>query len=133
MQPTLRSVALLAVSALAACGSIPTKTFVFDCVDAAENPRPCMIVINEDYTTAAEKAQFVNVASDNELVLEIPFPRGEVEVTAVPVLVEGDKVTRVPKSRIEGINFSGFVDETRRLRLTDHKKHMFILARRNGS
>ncbi|MFY9344869.1 MAG: hypothetical protein WAT39_20415 [Planctomycetota bacterium] len=132
MNSTLRSLALLALPALAACGGIPTKAFVIDCIDTGGNPRPCLIVVNQDFGAAVEKNQYVNVAADDELAITIPFDSAEVEITAVPVLVEGNQVTRHPKSRTEALTFSGFVDEVRRLRLSDHRRHLFILARRSG-
>jgi hypothetical protein len=106
---------------------------VFDAIDAGEAPRPCMIVVNEDFQAASERSQFVNVGSDDELSLEIPFPTNQVEITVVPLMVEGDRVTRIPKSRKEAVDYSNFLDETRRLSPKDPRRHLFILARRGGS
>jgi len=128
-----RLLSLSLLGAAAACGGIPTKSFEFVAMDAAENPRPCLIVVNDDWVAAAERKQFLNVEENSTLVLEIPFPMAEVEVTAAPVLVENGKVTRVPKSRKEARDYSSFVDEQRRLRMTDPKKQLFILKRVGGS
>ena len=49
-----------------------------------------------------------------------------------PVRVESGKVTRVPKSRKEARDYSNFMDDVRRLRLTDPRVHMFILVRKSG-
>ncbi len=128
-----RAVCLSALCAMTACAGIPTKSFEFDALDAAEQPRPCLIVVNDDWVTAAEKNQFVNVDSDDLLRLEIPFPSAEIEITMAPVMVESGKVTRVPKTRKEARDYSGFMDDTRRLKLTDPKRQLFILARKSGS
>jgi hypothetical protein len=56
-----------------------------------------------------------------------------VEVTIAPVIVENGKVTRVPKSRKEARDYSGFMDETRRLRIGDPTLQLFILPRKSGS
>lgn len=118
---------------LTACGGIPTQKFEFDAIDASENPRPCLVVVNDDWVGAAEKNQFVNVAGDDSLTLELVFQSAEVEVTMAPVLVEGGAVARVPKSRKEARDYTGFMDETRRLMLRDPKRQLFILPRRTGS
>jgi hypothetical protein len=130
--PMRRTLSAAVLLTMAACSGIPTKTFVFDAIDTGEAPRPCMIVVNQDFQTATEKNQFVNVGSDNELPIEIQFPSGEVEITVVPLMVEGDRITRVPKSRKEGVDYSGFLDDTRKLRPSDTRRHLFILARRSG-
>ncbi len=127
----LFSLPVLALTA--ACGSIPTRTFEFAAIDTAENPRPCLIVVNDDWVGAAERNQFVNVADNGALRLEVAFPVAEVEVTAAPVLVESGKITRVPKSRKEAVDYSGFMDDQRKLRATDHPRVLFILRRKGGS
>jgi hypothetical protein len=132
MTPFRRTLSLSLLAATAACGSIPTKTFEFDAIDAGEVPRPCLIVVNDDWATAAEKNHYVNVDGDDALQLEIAFPVSEVEVTIAPVLVESGKVTRVPKSRKEARDYTGFTDDTRRLRLTDPRRQLFILTRRSA-
>jgi hypothetical protein len=124
------SVSLLALAT--ACAGVPSKQFEFRCIDAAETPRPCMIVVNDDWQSAEEKSQFVNVQGNEPLQLAIPFPTAEVEVTVAPVLVESGKVTRVPKSRKEARDYAGFMDETRRLRMTDPRVHLFILVRKTA-
>ncbi|MBL8755964.1 MAG: hypothetical protein JNK15_21895 [Planctomycetes bacterium] len=133
MRPIRRLLCLSTLCAMTACGSIPTKAFEFDAIDTAEQPRPCLVVVNDDWVGAAEKNQFVNVDGDDALRLEIPFTAAEIEVTIAPVLVESGKVTRVPKTRKEARDYSGFMDDTRRLRLLDPMRQLFILARKSGS
>jgi hypothetical protein len=132
MNPTRRFLSLMVLAFAAACSSVPTKTFEFDVIDAGETPRPCLIVVNDDWVTAAEKSYYVNVGGDDTLMLEVPFPTSEVEVTVAPVLVESGKVTRVPKSRKEARDYTGFTDDTRRLRLTDPRRQLFILMRKSA-
>jgi hypothetical protein len=131
--PPRRLLPLSLLALTAACGSIPTKTFEFAALDTAENPRPCLVVVNDDWVAAAERKQFVNVEDSGTLPLEIAFPLAEVEVTVAPVLVESGKVSRVPRSRQEARDYSGFVDEQRRLRPTDPRRQLFILRRKSGS
>jgi len=127
-----RFLSLSVLAFAAACGSVPTKTFEFDAIDAGETARPCLVVVNDDWATAAEKNYYVNVGGDDTLNLEISFPVSEVEVTIAPVLVESGKVTRVPKSRKEAREYTGFTDDTRRLRLTDPRRQLFILVRKSA-
>ncbi|HEX6812492.1 MAG TPA: hypothetical protein VF384_12780 [Planctomycetota bacterium] len=123
-----------ALLACTACGSIPTREFEFDAIDVSENARPCLVVLNDDWTTAAEKERFVNLAGDDSLVINIEFPKGpEFEVTMAPVLVVDGKVPRVPKSRKEARDYSGYVEEVRRVRLTDPRKVLCILPKKSGS
>ena len=62
-------ISLSLLFATAACGSIPTQQFTFDAIDTGENPRPCMLVVNDDWPAAAEKNQYLNVESDDTLTL----------------------------------------------------------------
>jgi hypothetical protein len=133
MSPTRRLLSLPLLAAFAACGSIPTKQFEFRAIDTGDQPRPCMIVVDDDWAGAAEKSQFVNLDGNAPLVLTIPFAQAEVEVTVAPVLVESGKVARVPKSRKEATDYSGFKDDVRRLRVTDPRVHLFILVRKSSS
>ncbi len=132
MTPIRRLLSLTSLVALAACGSVPTREFEFRAIDTADQPRPCMIVVNDDWQTAAEKAQFVNVDGNQPLKMTIPFPTAEVEITVAPVLVDSGKVARIPKSRKEARDYSGFNDDVRRLRLGDTRVHLFVLVRKSG-
>lgn len=131
MNAPLRTSSLLALLCLTACGSIPTREFEFDAIDVNENARPCLVVINDDWARAAERDQYVNLTDDNSLVLTIEFPKApEVEVTMAPILVADGKVQRVPKSRREARDFSGFVEEVRKVQLTDPRRVFFILPKK---
>jgi hypothetical protein len=88
-----------------------------------------MIIVNDDWQTAKDKGQVVNVAGDDVLPLEIEFRTSEVEITVAPLVVEGNTIVRWPTSRKEAMDLSSFKDDTRRLRLTDPPRHMFILMR----
>ncbi len=127
-----RVLSLSVLFAMTACGGIPTKTFEFDAIDTGENPRPCLVVVNDDWVAAAEKNQYVNVERDDALQLVLSFPSSEVEVTVAPVIVENGKVARVPKTRKEARDYSLFVDESRRLLITDPRRQLFILPRTRG-
>jgi hypothetical protein len=126
-----RALSLLSLGLTAACGTIPTKEFEFRAIDVADVPRPALIVVNDDWAVAAENNQFVNVDGNSPLRLEIAFPSAEVEVTVAPVLVESGKVTRVPKSRKEARDYTGLMDDVRRLRVTDPRVHLFVLVRKS--
>lgn len=133
MNSLLRTSSLSALLCLTACGSIPSREFEFDAIDVSENPRPCLVVLNDDWASAADKNQFVNVTDDNSLVLKIEFPKApEVEVTMAPIQVADGKPTRVPKSRKEARDYSGFVDEVRKVQLTDPRRVFFILPKKSG-
>ena len=138
MAPTLsmrfavRAAACSAALALAACGSVPQKQFVFDAIDVEEKARPCLIVVDDDWIGAAERNQVVNVSGDDSLPLTLEFRSSEVEITVAPILVEGGTVQRMPKSRKEAREYSGFMDETRRLMLNDPQKQLFILPRKSA-
>ena len=113
--------------AATACGSIPTKTFYFDAIDIREEARPCLVVINDDWIAAADKNQVVNVAENDVLKLNLEFRASEIEVTIAPLIVDGTVISNMPKSRKEACELSGFMDETRRLKMTDPAKQFFVL------
>lgn len=133
MKPIRLVLSVSMLLAATACGGIPTKAFEFDAIDVDERPRPCLVVVNDDWVAAAEKSQYVNVTDDDSLQLVLPFSSSEVEVIMAPVMVESGKVTRVPKSRKEARDYSGYMDESRRLIMTDTKRQLFILPRKSGS
>jgi hypothetical protein len=133
MSPTRRLLSLSLLAACAACGSIPKKQFEFRAIDTGDQPRPCMIVVDDDWAGAAEKSQFVNLDGSAPLTLTLPFTSAEVEITVAPVLVESGKVARVPKSRKEARDYSGYMDDVRRLRLRDAPVVLFILVRKSTS
>lgn len=125
---TQTCVALPCLLAVTACGGIPKKTFVFDAIDVTENPRPVLIVVNDDWVDAWDKNQVVNVSGNDELSLTIPFPSSTVEITVAPLTVDGNVVANKPMSRKDARDLSGFNDEMRSLRLTDPVKHLFVLT-----
>lgn len=133
MSPTRRLLSLSLLAACAACGSIPTQQFEFRSIDTGDQPRPCLIVVDDDWAGAAERNQFTNLDGNTPLVLTIPFKNAEVEITVAPVLVESGKVARVPKSRKEARDYSGYMDDVRRLHLRDPRVNLFILVRKSGS
>lgn len=113
-------------AAMTACGSVPKKTFVFDAITIEERAHPCLIVIDDEWDTAADKNQVVNAnGGDDQLSVTVEFRNSEVEVTVAP-LAPGSNV--LPRSRSEAIQMSRFVDDLpRRLRIDDPKKHLFVL------
>lgn len=127
MNRHFRILASLPLLAAAACGSVPTRTFEFDVIGVDDQPRPCLIVINGEWTAAIEKNQVVNVAGDDSLQITIPFPSNEVEVTAAPMRAGA---TKPPMSRKEAVESSDCQDEVRKLQLTDPRRVLFILPKR---
>lgn len=93
--------------------------------------RPCLIVVNDDWMGAAERNQFINVDSNDALVLSLDFRLGAATVTAVALQVDNGKVTRIPKSRKDALDFSGFLDDVRQLQPGDPAMQLFILTRRS--
>lgn len=129
----LTHVLLLGVAAsFAACGSVPTRTFQIDAIDVDEKPVPCLVVIGDDWSGAAEHNQLVNVAGDDTLALTVAFARPEVDiiVAAVPVDPATGKPRKFPKSRTESTDATGFLADARRIRLTDPERNLFILRRK---
>ncbi len=128
--PALAQSALLL--ALAACQpeSAASLEFTFDAVDTNEQARPCMIVVDDDWTGAAERHQWVNVTGDDVLTITLPAPKTEWTVTVAPLLVESGQITRVPHSRKDARDYTGFADEVRLVRRTDPRRQLFILPRR---
>src|SRR5688572_1046033 len=118
--------------ALASCGGIPTQQFEFYAIDAEESPRPCLVVINDDWVGAAEKNHYVNVGDTGPLKLTLEFPSSELQVTMAPLKLSGGKPTKVPRSRKDSWE-SGYSDEQRTLFMTDPPRVLFILTRRPGS
>lgn len=132
MSPSLRPISLLLLGSLTACGSIPTRTFEFDVIGVDDQPQPCLIVVNDNWVEASEKKQVVNVAGDDTLSLTIPFPSSEVEITVAP-MKRGGGEPKLPKSRKEACDTSGYMDEVRKLQFTDPRHVLFILPKRRAN
>jgi hypothetical protein len=130
--PLRRLVAMLALGALAACGSVPKRSFEFEVIDTNERPVPALIVIGDGWQEAADNGQYVNVTGDDSKVLEIAFPTKEITVTIAPVVVKDGKVERIPRTGAEAKTFSGYRDESRGLRASDHSRMLFILSKASG-
>ncbi|HEB54402.1 MAG TPA: hypothetical protein ENI87_14210 [bacterium] len=127
---TKTSFVLLATT-LAACGSVPKKTFVFDAIDTAETPHACMVVVDDDWDGAITNEQFLRAGDRDELRLTIEFPVAEVEVTVAPVQLNPDgTIARAPRSRSQARETTDLQAGIRRLRMTDPDKQLFILAPR---
>ncbi len=129
MNSALRILSLSSLLALGACGSIPTRTFEFDAISVDEQPRPCLIVVNDKWAEAFANKQFVNVADDDTLKLPIAFPTSEVTITVAPLKMQNGQPNE-PKSRKEARDSSGFMDEVRALQITDPKRVLFILPKK---
>jgi len=134
-RPDLRAVFLALPVVLVACGSVPTRTFEFSAMDTHQNPVPALVVVGDDWASAVEHNQLVNVKkSDDVLPLKIPFERGEVSVTVVPVKAdENGKLLVVPRSRQDTSEYVIDVPRganPRLLRLTDPTRQMFILMKK---
>lgn len=127
-----RSLALTAFAALAACGSIPTRTFTVDAIDTGEKPVPCLVVVGPDWAGAAEKKQLVNVGGDDTLRIEVQFEKPEVDifVAALPLDAATGEPRVIPKSRTESTDLTGYIAGTRTLRVDDPDTILFILLQR---
>lgn len=125
---TKLALSLVACTAMTSCGSIPKQKFIFDAIDLNEQPRACLIVVDDEWDAAAEKGQIVNVTGDDQLDVMIEFRQAEVEITVAPLTVDGNTVTMMPTSRTQAIQMSSFKDDLpRKLRLGDPSKHVFVL------
>jgi hypothetical protein len=126
----LRSLSPVVLVLLAACGGIPRKTFTIDAIDVNEqNAVPCLVVVGEDWTSAAEKNQLVNLGKDDSLSLTLVFDRPEIEITVAAVAVNPDtgKPVRMPRSRTDSADY---IAEPRRLQATDPTLQLFILQKK---
>ena len=132
MQSSLPQLLALAAASLllTSCGSIPTKTFRVDAIDSGEEPVPCVVVIDQDWTGARERKQFVNVNSE-AYDIALQFQRAEVEVTVAQVVVDPDtgKVTWCPTRATDSDPAATNKSSSRRVRMTDPAMQLFILGR----
>lgn len=120
----LASLALASVT-MTSCASGPVmKTFEFDAIDTTERQWPCLIVVDDDWTTAIAQKQVLNVGDADKLVLTVPFTKRTVAVLAVPL----DETGEIPKSKSAARNIQTTLQEEERpLMLGDPMTHMFIL------
>lgn len=114
---------------LAACGSVPKRTFEIHALSAEERPVPCLVVVDDDWIGAADRNQFVNLPPGKPLSLEIVFERGEVEVAVAPILVNLDTGAPdwVPRRRSDENAAVRLEEELRQLRPTDPQRQLFLL------
>lgn len=129
--PTLRLAPLCPLVLLfaTACSGVETRRFEFDVIDTENNPRPCLVVINNDFPGAEQQKQVVNVEGDDVLALDLQFPSRDVVITVAPLRVVGGKVTKWPRSARESWD-TGYADETRTVRIDDPTRVLFILPKK---
>lgn len=120
----------LPLLALAACGGVPNQTFTFDAIDTEEQPRPAMVVIDQDWVGAAERRQFVNVEGDDELTLTLTFDKSEIQIDIAPIPVENGAPTSLPKRPLDCVELTGFQSQFRTVRPGDARKQLFIVWRK---
>jgi hypothetical protein len=110
-----------------ACGSVPTQRFTFDAIDVEEQPQPALVVVEDDWVKAWDENHVVNVAGDDMLTIDLPFPTAKVQVMLVPLKVANGKATSKPLSRTDAVESSGMTVEIRELFLRDPQRQLFIL------
>lgn len=125
MKPA-RATALLLLAGLAACGSVPTRTFEFRAIDTDERPLSCLLVVGDGWDDAAEKQQIMKGADALQVI--VAFDKPTVDVTIMQVALDSDgKMVAPPRSRSSP---SEYRSEIRSLGLKDPTKQLFILERR---
>jgi hypothetical protein len=129
----LRNVAMgLGLSLATACSGVPTRTFQIDAIDVEDQPVPCLVVVDGDWTAAIEKKQLVNIGSAESLPLKIEFHRPEVNIMVAPVPIDPNtgEYVRLPKSREESRAMTDFLSGDRDVKLIDQQRTLFILRRK---
>jgi hypothetical protein len=126
-----QNLAVLALALLTSCSGVPTRTFQIDAIDVDEKAVPCLVVIGDDWSGAAQKKQLVNVGSDDTLSLTVEFTRPEMDIIVVAVPMDpSGKPRTMPKSRSESTELTDFLGDVRRLRVKDPERNLFILRKR---
>ncbi|HEX5050354.1 MAG TPA: hypothetical protein VFZ65_01150 [Planctomycetota bacterium] len=128
---TNRILLLAAGAMLASCGSVPTRTFQIRAINVNQEPVPCVVVINDDWTGAAERNQFLTPSSPT-LKLPVQFQVPAVTLTAAALQFDADgKPLNVPSSRSQAIDFSDYLTEVREdVRATDPDVVLFVLRKK---
>ncbi len=124
--------AAVGLSLLAACAGTPKRTFYFDAIDTEEKPVSCLVVIGDDWDGAATASQIVNVKGDDSVRIEVPFDAPEVSIICAAIRTNATtgEPDSLPTSRSESTEATKFVAGTRRLRVDDAPKVLFILERK---
>lgn len=105
------------VASLAACGSIPKKTFDVQAIDFDGNRVPCLVVVDRDFKEAVEAQRY----TDCEVTVEFRKPRMNIQV--VPATRNASGVIVTPDQGA----MRPFYEEMREVQITDPRKHLFIL------
>ncbi|MFK7740280.1 MAG: hypothetical protein AB8H80_08145 [Planctomycetota bacterium] len=125
------TLALCAVAALStACGSVPKRTFVFDAIDTGEDPRPAMIVVDQDWLAAGQNKQFINLNSNDELTLDLEFKSRDIEIMAVAIRTLDGTPVSVPTNPRDAAEISEYELDSRKLRAKDAERQLFIFQRK---
>jgi hypothetical protein len=124
---TTRTCLALALTALlAACGSVPKRTFKIRAVDTEEKPLTCLVVVEDDWRGAAEHNRVAG--NRGPLALDIVFEKPTVEITVMQVAVDDSgKLVAPPTSRSSD---SEYRTEVRLIGQNDPPDQLFILERR---
>jgi hypothetical protein len=123
---TPRTLAVLLLLALAACGSVPKRTFRIHAIDTDEKPLTCLVVIGDDWQGAAENQRVAG--AKGPLPVELVFERPTVDVTVMQVAV--DDAGRMLAPPISRSSDSEYRSEVRQIGQNDPPDQLFILDRR---
>jgi hypothetical protein len=120
------ALALTGLTALAACGSVPKRTFHIRAIDTDEKPLTCLVIVEDDWQVAAEKHRVAG--SKGPLALDLVFDRPTIEITVMQVAVDDSgKMLSPPTSRSSD---SEYRTEVRTIGQNDPPDQLFILERR---
>jgi len=132
-RPSLQTAGMtIGLLLLTACSGVPTRTFQIDAIDVEDQPVPCLVVVDGDWTAAIERNQVVNIGSTESLPLKVEFHRPEVNIMVAPVPIDPTtgELVRLPKSREESRAMTEFLSGDRDVMLTDQQRTLFILRRK---
>ncbi|MGE3173417.1 MAG: hypothetical protein AB7O97_12400 [Planctomycetota bacterium] len=117
---------LVLLGGLAACGSVPKRTFRFQAIDNEENRLHCLVVLGADWDGAADRKQLTG--GPEPLQLDIVFEQPRVDVTVMQVSVDDKgELNNRPRSRADD---SQYRTEVRTLTALDPTDQVFILMPR---
>ncbi|MEO6593542.1 MAG: hypothetical protein ABIP94_02175, partial [Planctomycetota bacterium] len=122
---------LIAGALLASCGSVPTRTFKVRAINIDQQPVPCIVVIGDDWSGAADKRQFLNADTTTlNLPVQFKFPAVTLTAAAMEFDAEGKPLNNL-STRSAAIEVSDYLTDVREeVRFTDPEVILFVLRKK---
>ncbi|MCC6785187.1 MAG: hypothetical protein IT457_20220 [Planctomycetes bacterium] len=112
-----RTILSVSTCALAACGSIPTKTFHIEAINFEGEDVPCLVEVDDKFDDARTAARYTPCD------VTVAFTKDQMTVRVYPTRRDEQGQVIPPEPNARG----KYYEQSRLLQMIDPTKHVFVL------